>query len=107
MCFNEQCKNGTCLCVTGWNGLHCTLEGCPGQCSGHGGCVAGGSGGFGRDEEREWSCDCEEGWEGEDCSVKMEVNCDDQVDNDGGKFIGTIDCGGKYSAEHKVVHVDG
>ena len=86
-----QCKNGTCLCVTGWNGLHCTLEGCPGQCSGHGGCVAGGNKGFGggdaEESSREWSCQCDDGWEGQDCSVMMETDCGDQVDNDGGECI--------------------
>jgi hypothetical protein len=26
--------------VTGWNGIHCTLEGCPKSCSSHGTCKA-------------------------------------------------------------------
>ena len=25
---------GTCLCTNGWNGKHCTLEGCPENCNG-------------------------------------------------------------------------
>ena len=25
---------GTCLCTNGWNGKHCTLEGCPANCNG-------------------------------------------------------------------------
>lgn len=36
--LHGQCKNGTCLCVTGWNGRHCTIEGCPAQCSSNGEC---------------------------------------------------------------------
>ena len=24
--LHGQCKNGTCLCVTGWNGRHCTIQ---------------------------------------------------------------------------------
>ena len=26
--------SGTCLCTNGWNGKHCTLEGCPANCNG-------------------------------------------------------------------------
>ena len=32
-----------------------------------------------------WSCHCLPGFEGEGCSVEMETNCSDKVDNDGGK----------------------
>ena len=76
--------------MTGWNGLHCTLEGCPGQCTGHGSCVAGGGGGFGLGDEREWSCECEGGWEGDDCSVRMESDCSDEVDNDAGTWFNLL-----------------
>lgn len=75
--FHGQCKNGTCLCVAGWNGLHCTLEGCPNGCSNHGSCKANFRG--------EWSCHCHPGWEGPDCSVRLETRCDDGYDDDQGK----------------------
>jgi hypothetical protein len=32
-----------------------------------------------------WACQCNEGWEGEDCSVKLESYCDDGYDNDKGR----------------------
>ncbi len=28
--------SGSCECFPGWNGRHCTLEGCPGGCGGGG-----------------------------------------------------------------------
>lgn len=77
-----QCKNGTCLCVTGWNGKHCTLEGCPNSCSGHGQCKA--------NFEGLWECKCHQGWTGAECSVMMEQNCQDAKDNDKGMWGG--DC---------------
>ena len=76
--FHGQCKNGTCLCVAGWNGLHCTLEGCPNGCSNHGSCKANFRG--------EWSCHCHPGWEGPDCSVRLETRCNDGYDDDQGNF---------------------
>ena len=33
----------------------------------------------------EWSCECQEGWEGDDCSVRLERYCDDGKDDDQGK----------------------
>lgn len=75
--LHGQCKNGTCLCVTGWNGIHCTLEGCPKSCSSKGLCKANLAG--------EWACECQDGWEGADCNVKLEKQCDDGKDNDQGK----------------------
>lgn len=74
-----QCKNGTCLCVTGWNGRHCTLEGCPNSCSAHGQCRV--------NSEGAWECRCHEGWDGKDCSVPLELSCSDNRDNDRGKAL--------------------
>lgn len=71
-----QCKNGTCLCVTGWNGKHCTMEGCPSSCSGHGQCRVNTDG--------QWECKCNDSWDGRDCSVALEQNCNDGRDNDKG-----------------------
>lgn len=73
-----QCKNGTCLCVTGWNGKHCTIEGCPNSCSGHGQCRFNGDG--------MWECRCDNGWDGPDCSLLLEQNCNDGRDNDKGNI---------------------
>jgi len=73
--LHGQCKNGTCLCVTGWNGRHCTIEGCPKQCSDNGQCRSNFHG--------DWSCECKDGWDGVDCSTRLETNCNDGLDNDG------------------------
>ena len=33
----------------------------------------------------EWSCHCHQGWEGPDCSVRLETRCNDGYDDDQGK----------------------
>ena len=42
----------------------------------------------------DWSCACSSGWDGEDCSTRLETNCGDGVDNDGGElffvFVGGV-----------------
>ncbi|XP_065207120.1 teneurin-a isoform X2 [Planococcus citri] len=75
-----QCKNGTCICSTGWNGQHCTIAGCPHNCHGNGKCHI---------ESGEYKCECELGWAGYDCSIQLETNCSDEIDND---HDGTVDC---------------
>ncbi|XP_022239152.1 teneurin-m-like isoform X2 [Limulus polyphemus] len=75
-----KCKNGTCICIQGWNGRHCTLEGCPNSCNNHGECVI---------IEREWQCRCTYNWDGLDCNILLERDCDDQKDNDND---GLVDC---------------
>ena len=86
--LHGQCKNGTCLCVTGWNGRHCTIQGCPRMCSDHGRCTTGhfslpGAGALSGD----WRCECDLGWDGADCATRLETQCGDGVDNDGGEII--------------------
>jgi len=88
------CSNGTCLCTngklgllprkkprnahfTGWNGKHCTLEGCPGNCHGRGQCKTNHLG--------DWECMCEYGWFGQGCQIEMEQDCSDRLDNDKGE----------------------
>ena len=101
--LHGQCKNGTCLCVPGWNGKHCTLEGCPNECrssskpgsSRHGECKRTNTYNGNTDGDW-WACECNEGWEGEDCSVKLESYCDDSYDNDEGR---------KSSRENKRLYV--
>ena len=76
--LHGACVDGSCVCMQGWGGTHCTLDGCPNACSGHGLCTNSSAG-------LSWSCLCEEGWSGADCSVQLEMVCDDKLDNDEGK----------------------
>ena len=77
-CFEHgSCDNGNCTCSIGWNGKHCTIQGCHMGCHGNGECVR---------EEDKWQCQCNTGWEGKDCSFATELICDDGLDNDGGKI---------------------
>ncbi|KAA0190905.1 Tenascin major-like isoform X1 [Hyalella azteca] len=59
--------------MTGWNGRHCTLSGCPSACSGHGTCVL---------KDEEWHCVCHQLYEGLDCATRLESECQDGQDND-------------------------
>ncbi|XP_055911433.1 teneurin-a isoform X2 [Eupeodes corollae] len=83
-----QCKNGTCVCSQGWNGRHCTLPGCENGCSRHGQCTL---------EDGEYRCDCIEGWAGSDCSIALEMNCKDNIDNDND---GMTDCSDSECCSH-------
>ncbi|EDV95471.1 GH17559 [Drosophila grimshawi] len=83
-----QCKNGTCVCSQGWNGRHCTLPGCENGCSRHGQCTL---------ENGEYRCDCIDGWAGSDCSIALEMNCKDNIDNDGD---GMTDCSDSECCSH-------
>ena len=62
----------------GWNGKHCTIEGCPSNCNGHGQCKA--------NNALEWECLCDSGWYGAGCYIYLEQDCSDRKDNDGGKY---------------------
>ena len=108
--LHGQCKNGTCLCVTGWNGRHCTIQGCPSMCSDHGRCTTGhfslpGAGALTGKYSLwsyslfllrsllnvthgagDWRCECELGWDGADCATRLETQCGDGLDNDGGEM---------------------
>lgn len=88
-----QCKNGTCLCVTGWNGRHCTMEGCPNSCSAHGQCRF--------NSDNMWECRCDNGWDGPDCSILLELSCSDGRDNDKGKSL--VDLRGGWSSSLTVL----
>lgn len=63
----------------GWNGKHCTLEGCPGNCNRHGQCKT--------NDAMEWECWCESGYFGPGCDILMEQDCSDKRDNDQGEPI--------------------
>ncbi|XP_053203899.1 teneurin-m-like isoform X2 [Panonychus citri] len=75
-----QCNNGTCFCHQGWNGKLCTLEGCPRNCNNRGACV---------EQNGEYFCSCNADWYGNDCSVPLEKECGDKIDNDND---GLTDC---------------
>lgn len=49
------------------------------RCSNHGHCRVGADG--------LWECRCSDGWDGPDCSVALEQNCGDNVDNDKGLYF--------------------
>lgn len=55
--------------------------GCENGCSGHGQCTL---------EEGLYKCVCIKGWAGSDCSIPLEMECDDDVDNDHGRFFPLI-----------------
>jgi hypothetical protein len=65
--------------VPGWNGKHCTLEGCPGNCNNHGQCKT--------NQNMEWECWCESGWFGAGCDIHLEQDCSDRKDNDEGFIL--------------------
>lgn len=52
------------------------VAGCENGCSRNGQCTL---------EDGEYRCVCIEGWAGSDCSIPLETNCKDNVDNDNGK----------------------
>lgn len=51
--------------------------GCPSECSGNGECLFLGS---------IWHCACKAGRTGQDCSVPLELDCNDGLDNDSGEW---------------------
>ncbi|KAG1655399.1 Teneurin-m [Nymphon striatum] len=55
-------------------------KGCPNNCHGNGDC---------QKSEEEWSCHCNDDWDGNDCSIPVEKDCDDGIDNDND---GLTDC---------------
>ncbi|KAM3723400.1 Teneurin-1 [Dirofilaria immitis] len=75
-----HCNNGTCMCNKGWNGENCYIAGCVNDCNGNGVCQL---------FSGEWKCACHMSYFGENCSLPIESNCDDGIDNDND---GLIDC---------------
>ena len=37
-----------------------------------------------KSSKEEWQCACHGGWEGNDCSHQIELECNDHTDNDNG-----------------------
>ncbi|KAI4375009.1 hypothetical protein MLD38_012931 [Melastoma candidum] len=67
--FNGDCVGGQCHCFLGFQGHDCSNRSCPGQCSGHGQCLANGM------------CLCDDRYAGIDCSTEV---CDEQCSLHGG-----------------------
>lgn len=44
-------------------------------------------------EEGSYLCVCIQGWAGSDCSIPLEMNCNDDIDNDHGMFLVKINTG--------------
>ena len=58
--------------LTLWFGF---AEGCPHNCNNRGECIR---------KENDWECVCHDDWDGHDCSVGLERDCSDRIDNDEG-----------------------
>lgn len=54
-----------------------STAGCENGCSRHGQCTL---------EDGEYRCNCIEGWAGFDCSIALEMSCNDTIDNDHGTY---------------------
>lgn len=54
-----------------------TTAGCSNSCSHHGSCIM---------QDGLYTCKCSNGWAGDDCSIRLETNCSDDIDNDEGKI---------------------
>lgn len=57
--------------------LFFSTAGCENGCTRHGLCTL---------QDGEYSCECSTGWAGRDCSIRLEMECNDFVDNDQGKL---------------------
>ncbi|XP_046588912.1 multiple epidermal growth factor-like domains protein 8 isoform X1 [Neodiprion lecontei] len=63
---NRECRNGNCLCKTGFVGINCDIELCPNNCTAlkkQGIC-----------DKSYGHCACTSGYGGRDCSVKIKEN---------------------------------
>jgi hypothetical protein len=52
------------------------LAGCKSACNRHGTCAL---------QDGEYHCVCSDGWAGLDCSIRLEIKCNDEIDNDEGE----------------------
>ena len=57
------------------------LAGCKSACNRHGTCAL---------EDGEYHCVCSDGWAGLDCSIRLEMECNDEIDNDEGMYQKTV-----------------
>lgn len=63
--------------------------GCENGCSRHGQCTL---------EDGEYRCVCIDGWAGTDCSLALEMNCSDNIDNDHGMLLFVF-------CRHSLLHI--
>lgn len=56
--------------------------GCPNGCTRHGQCLL---------EDGVYRCSCADGWAGTDCSIALELSCNDNEDNDEGRCLSLTD----------------
>lgn len=62
-----------------WYDKHLNFsEGCENGCGNHGNCVL---------TNNVYGCECDDGWESKSCSVRLEMECNDEIDNDQGLII--------------------
>nr|CAD7424065.1 unnamed protein product [Timema monikensis] len=74
-----------------WGSLYfmgVALPGCRSACNHHGTCTL---------EDSEYHCVCSDGWAGLDCSIRLELECDDDIDND---EDGMTDCSDSECCNH-------
>lgn len=64
-------------CIS-WYYLYLFSAGCPNSCSHHGSCIM---------QDNRYLCKCSNSWAGEDCSIRLETNCSDDIDNDDGEIF--------------------
>ncbi|KAK1121690.1 hypothetical protein K0M31_010001 [Melipona bicolor] len=64
------------------------IAGCENGCSRHGLCTL---------QDGEYSCECSTGWAGRDCSIRLEMECNDFIDND---EDGMMDCSDSECCSH-------
>lgn len=57
------------------------VAGCISACNRQGSCVM---------FDGDYQCQCSDGWAGADCSVRLEVECSDEEDNDEGRLYNFV-----------------
>lgn len=71
-------KTGTCACAPGYSGASCQRTECENQCSGHGVCGQPSTTGRVAVVEQQ-SCECDAGWTGVSCAVRLCAHGDDPL----------------------------
>lgn len=92
---NGRCNNGTCLCAPGWAGLKCNIPSCKNDCSGNGKCVF-------NDDDGGKHCECNKGYQGDDCSEDVKgciAKNGKECGGNGVCILGKCDCAEGFSGE--------
>ena len=53
----------------------------------------------------DWRCECDLGWDGADCATRLETQCRDGVDNDGGMKTGELEGGTNRFLQRMDIYV--